>query len=424
MQNNQAILGPDSMIYTTKKRSPLWYILMSLLMFLYIYEFNFDAFGLSTYLTSRRVVLVVLFVSAFIKRNKAKLPRGVATKTLKSVSVLHVFLLFYALVLIVLFGRGVGSNVIDSIIRLFLFGLAPVWCFYQLFDNVEGFLNVILIATIIQAFFIVTSLIFPAFGELLDVTFSSEEAYYYRSSHRDGYAGGLACITAQGCLRFSMGLISSYYLAIKKNSPLFILLFVVLSVIAAMVARTGMFIGLIGLLMISLRQGSNNFLKLVFSFVVVALVIAFFTSNVDVLSFFDFHRMENLLYGNGGEAFIEDYFHDDMTYIPPLTVERVFLGTGIVSGVSGTGIKVNVDGGFLKIYAAYGLIICVLFYIIMFKNFLMNVKASTNSLIKSTILFFTIIILIGELKEYTIYQQYMVCLFFSLATLAYKPLKN
>lgn len=419
MQNNQNIAA----VYILSKhqsRSIVWYVWMSLLMFFFIYEFNFDAFGLSTYLTSRRVSIFILFVMALLKGKKI-LPQGIARKTIKEITWLHVFLLIYSFVLIALVGRGTGSHISDSIMRLFLFGLVPIWCFYQLFDNVDEFLKVVLIATLIQAVLILASLVNPAFGEYLDTTFATEEKTEYIVTHRIGYAGGLACITAPGCLRFSMGLVAAFYYSIKNNNPITIILFAVLSVIATMVARTGFFIGLVGLIMMSIRQGANNTVKFVLSFFIATIVLAVINNMVDIRELFDFYRLYDLLYGKGAEGFVNEYFYDEDMSIPPLTFEQVFLGTGIDSGVTAAGVKVNVDGGFLRLYSAYGFVISVFFYLFMFRCFLKNASGATNKILKSTLLFFTVVILIGEFKEYTIYQQYMVCLFFSLAAISIKP---
>ena len=423
MQNNQYRPNIDSS-YPVRRKSVFWYALMSFLMFFYIYEFNFDAFGLSTYLTSRRVSVFILIILAFFSGKKFFWPQGIAKKTLNTVIWFHVFLFIYSLVLLALVGRGTGSHVSDSILRLFLFGILPVFCFLQLFDSVEEFLYVVLIATLVQAGFILASLANPAFGEMLDITFSSGDNTEYLMGHRSGYAGGIACITAPGCLRFSMGVVAAFYFAIKRNAFIPLLVFIVLSIIGTMVARTGMFIGLIGLIIISIRQGANNFFKYILIVILAFLAFLFFNNQIDIIEYFDFHRLEDLLFGTGGTDFVEGYFSGESTHIPPLTAEMVLYGTGIDSGVSGTGIQVNVDGGFLRLYAAYGLIICVLFYFVMFKCFLKNAYGTKDNIIKTTLLFFIIVILIGEMKEYTIYQQYMVGLFFTCSALVNKSLNT
>lgn len=400
-------------------RSILWYAFMTLLMFLYIYEFNFNAFGLSTFLTSRRVVVVVLLIMAIIVGEADSKTKNIGWKSLKAVSKFHIFLLGYSGLLLVLIGRGTGIHIVDCIIRLFLFGFLPVWCFTRIFRTLDEFMVVVLLATIIQSGFIVTSLINPSFGMFLDLTFADADKADYIMRHRSGYAGGLACITAPGCLRFSMGLVSSLYFALNKSNPFYLILFVVLGIIATMIARTGLFICIVGFIIISIQKGTNSLVKYFFSIVMVGVVALVFSSQISIRDYFDFKRMEMLLYEDDGEAFVNGYFRSENTKIPSLSMDTI-IGTGMTSGVSGNGIQVNVDGGFLRIYAAYGLVMCAIFYTFMFRQFFRNVFVSNNKIVKNTMLFFVLIILLGELKEFTIYQQYMVCLFFTAACLPYK----
>ena len=398
---------------------------MSLMMFLYIYEFNFDAFGLSTYLTSRRVVVGGLLIMTFVVgRQGGKISlRNVGWQSVKAVGKFHVFLLGYSMLLIVLIGKGTGIHTADCIIRLFLFGLLPAWCFTRIFRTLDELMLVILMATIIQAGFIIACLSNPTFGMLLDLTFADAEKADYIMSHRSGYAGGLACIAAPGCLRFSMGLVSSLYFAMKKKSPFYILLFVALGIIATMVARTGLVISMIGFMIISIQKGSANIIRYVLSLTIVGLVVLAFSSQISLSDYFDFKRLDRLFNEGDDQVFVDEYFQGKDTRIPSLSIDTILIGTGMTSGVSGNGVQVNVDGGFLRIYAAYGLVMCVIFYVFMFCQFLRNVYSSNDKVVKNTLLFFVIVIFLGEFKEFTIYAQYMVCLFFTAACLSYKQSK-
>lgn len=67
------------------------------------------------------------------------------------------------------------------------------------------------------------------------------------------------------------------------------------------------------------------------------------------------------------DSFLKFYFYGSDTVIPPLTWET-FWGLGILSGTSGSGITINADGAFIKMYAAVGPLLTIAFYICLFQT--------------------------------------------------------
>ena len=116
-------------------------------------------------------------------------------------------------------------------------------------------------------------------------------------------------------------------------------------------------------------------------------------------------------------GFFEGYFAGKTTIIPNVSWKTI-LGTGITSGVSGNGVAVNVDGGYLRLYVAFGLPLAIVFYVFLYYKLFRAAKSMPDSRLKNVLLLFLVIIIIGEFKEYVIFQQYMLCIFYTAAILA------
>ena len=108
-----------------------------ILLFLYIYEFNFVYFGLPTFLTSRRLAVLILAFIALTKSltDQAKnlrieIPPRESSNSIFRIAVLQLFLLVYVLLIYLFIGKGTGEMVSNSIIRLLLFGIIPIFLFY------------------------------------------------------------------------------------------------------------------------------------------------------------------------------------------------------------------------------------------------------------------------------------------------------
>jgi hypothetical protein len=411
---------------TAGTKGLIWFLIKFLLMFLYIYEFNFSAFGLPTLITSRRVAVFALLFIVILRNMFTGHPlfprvfdRGVVYKSYRSILILHIFLFLYAAFLIFTWGRGVGENIFDFIIKFLLFGMLAVWGFVQLFDSLEDLMRVLLSCTILQSVVILYCVVHPSMGELIDMIFVQEGAL----DHRSGYAGGIACITAPGLFRFTMGMIASAYFVIKKKSSLYLILYLFLTFIGSMIARTGLFIGLLGLIVILVNYSSQHktsrVILTVFGTFIIIIIGAYIFRQTNFLELFEFERMKDLLAGDGGGAFFHGYFAGETTAVPPLSWETI-VGTGMTSGISGNGNKVNVDGGYLRLYVAYGLVLAIYFYIFMFRRLIKVNRHFVDPDIRNLFLFFTGIVILGEYKEFTIYEQYILCVYFVIAFLAEK----
>lgn len=396
-----------------------------IIMFLYIYEFNLSVLGLPTFLTTRRTVVFLLLVWFFMSKqrnNEFNVFKGTEIgNRIKKISKMQIFLLFYSFFLIALVGRGSGTHISDCVIRLLLFGLLPSFLFYSLIRDLDYFLKLILLATLVQSLFVIYSLIEPTFGIMLDATFSLDEDYVTR--HRTGYACGLACTTAPGCLRFSMGLLAAAYFAIKNKRLFDYAIYIFLTLVATMIARTGLLFGSIGLFVIIIASIKDDKFTSLFTVFLPLILIGYFVvdyvASGGINEYFDFYRLKDLFESGTDDNFFQDYLGGSDTVIPPLSLDTI-IGIGTTSGVSGSGIEINVDGGFIRLYAAYGLILAVIFYLNFFYNGVKICRYFNDRTVKMTLIYFLIIIFLGEVKEFTIYQQYMLSIFLAIAMLSNK----
>ena len=151
--------------------------------------------------------------------------------------------------------------------------------------------------SLVQTFFVWLCLLSPSARSIID------RLFLYNVEHeefRELYAGGIACITAPGCIKYSLGFVSCiYYILNTKGTKfiLFILVFILLSITATMIARTGLLIALTGVLFLLLAGCRNfkigSFLAVVSVIIIVTAILVYMASNnVD----FVIERFTRLLY--------------------------------------------------------------------------------------------------------------------------------
>ena len=196
----------------------------------------------------------------------------------------------------------------------------------------------------------------------------------------------------------------------------------------SMIARTGLFAGLVVLALLLVYYASNHGTKSIFSTAIVSLLVLFavdqILSDVKVSSFFAdrFSRFIELSEESSEKGFLNarffnNYLYSEQNYLPPITTETI-TGTGVPSGTSGNGIRVNIDGGFLRLYVAYGLILALFFYSFVLLNLFKTSLSFYTKIIKYTLLLTTLMFLIAEYKEWSFYGSPYILFFCVLAILA------
>lgn len=399
-------------------------IIKSFLLFLYIFEFNLAGWGFPTYVTSRRIAIlgfIFLFMIINIisrgKRLTFRVPPLFKLKYLKWTIWYNFLLLIYACVLFACIG-GTGDYFHDCIVRLILFGLIPCLIIYNVYESLSEFFDTVIYAITFQSLIICACLYSSDFASVIDSYFAASESVNdYVVGHRVGYAGGIACITAPGLLKFSIGYVACIYKYLQTKNSLFLFIYFIYAVIGTMIARTGLLISVVCILWLYKNTGDfkDVFRLTLFSalsFVFFVVVVIYF----DLGDFFltRFKRFEQLEYGLD-YAFFDAYFQTNDLYRTYLPLDSIsLLGTDIISGYSNAGYYISVDGEILRLYCAIGIPLCVISLSLMYFMFF-NIIKDINSLAKKISLeAYVIIIFLGQIKELMIYQQYPLFLLFAI----------
>lgn len=411
----------------------LWYVMITVLVFCYTYQFSLRIIGFPDQFHSIRFAAFSFYVIYCVKAIKnshfgISQKNNVALKFYRSIFILHIFLFIYMLLLYFSIGINEGEHMVVILMNFFIIRLIPIYLCYRLFDTIEELMHVILWATLLQTIFIWISLLNPSIATAYDLIFHND-ALEFIETHRSGYAGGIGCITAPGYIRYSLGQIACFYLFAKKDRKmLYTFLFLSLFLTGALIARTGLFIGGCVFAFMLYHLFSIKKTTSLTSVGLVMLLVAILTgcllSNKEISNFFyeRFYRMNDLVESSRNEgffnnSFFEDYMHNPDNILPPLSIETM-IGLGVPSGVAGNGIRVNIDGGYLRIYATYGLILALFFYFFVFGNMLKIVKSEKLKVNRQTLLLIVTMLMVSEYKEWTFYGTPFIWLFTLSAMLA------
>lgn len=426
------------MITKTKSvgKSAWWYLGMSLIMFGFIFEFFFHGFGVPTFITSGRISAIAITIIALYKINyqheKNKPLIGPPAKALRRFCKFHIPVIAYMLVLYLFIGKqGDSKHMFSILLHFFIFNIIPIWAFYVVFDKIEDFLKVIIIAVLAQSIFIWICITNPAFQITIDALFNYSEMYVYK---RDNYAGGLGCITSRGLLRYAVGEVACVFMYYKKNSLIYVAFFLLMALTGTLISRTGLLVAVVCVVFMSLymvRRVRFSVFVTFFASVLLTIVISDYilASNTSrtflegrltrLINLFDEAEMANDIYDIN---YFEAYMHDQQTVIPDIST-KTMIGTGVPSGTSGNGVYVNVDGGFFRLYVAYGLILAIVFYLFFLFTTLKVCFSFKQKEERYAMLLMLTLIIIGELKEWNIYNSCHVPLFFLMAMLSFQNLR-
>lgn len=416
--------NPRSEIRTENKKSILWYCIMSFIVF--CFTFDFSVRGLRSVQLSIVAILLWTIVRNYKKKSR-RIESNMKNRYLNFIRI-HIILFIYVLFLYFIIGVGSGPTrpMFFVLILFFIYRLLPTFAFYQCIDSFDELMRIILISTLLQTVIIWMCLLSPSFQAFID-TFNLEE----QVEQRIGYAGGLGCITSQGVIRYSIGMVACIYYYFKEKSIWSILVYSILAVTCTMISRTGLVISVVGVVFLTFSFIRTISVKqtMVISTSVIILLVALnliLGSNA-MSSFFNdrFFRLtalfEEVEYANelSDIYYFDAIRHGEDARIPPVTV-KTLVGVGITAGIAGNGVHINADGEFIRVYAAYGLIIAIFFYLYFYTMILRTSFSVKDRSIKLAMLFMLCVIIVSQFKEFTIYAACHVPIFFLMAFYAYR----
>lgn len=405
--------------------SLLFYVIMTLLLFSYIYQYNLSFIGVpESFHSTRLSALLIIIVSIFyrLKKKHYNTYKTFGYVKLKLYLVACVILTLFSFILYICIGKQQGFHIFEYMANILIFGIPVIWALSVIFDKLEDFMLVLVLVGILQSISIILCLSSPIFSQIIDSTFNSHMEEFFRQ-HRGGYAGGIGCITSAGVVKFSLSLIACVHLFLKSKKVLYLIIFIILSIIATLISRTGLIIVVLGMYFIIRSLTSKQIVKMVITlFTFVFLIFLIPKELLDDFISTRFYRYSELFESGLKQNFFDAYFHGSTTIIPPINLETI-LGTGMLSGISGNGYRVNVDGGFLRTYSAIGLPLTIVFYTWLFYQMYSIYRFSRNQIDKQSILLLIIVLLVAEFKEMTFVTVWSLSMFYSVSILVYKTNK-
>lgn len=405
--------------------------LYTFLLFSYIYQYDLVFWGIPEVLHSQRISCLAIVLLALCKRFikpgvNVCVRKSFAYRSYKNYEVFIVLLLIYSCFLLTLLGEGKGVHIFDHILNITLFTLPTIWALVTLFEDISTFCIVILLTGVLQSVLILLCTFDDTIALAVDSTFN-RNLFEFTRAHRYAYAGGIGCITSTGVVRFSTCLCSCIYFFYTTKRRGFLALFFILSIVASMVARTGLLFFFVGMAFLIANSGKmvSCFRLLVSSsfILVIILLIASQFIDLDELVSTRFNRFVSLSETGLSEGFFSGYFNGDDTYIPPFALDTL-LGTGLTTGISSFGYNIHVDGGPLRIYSAIGLPMCIFVYTYLIR---LMMKTAKMSRIRGDRLFINMIfvyLLIADFKELSLFQSWSMCFFFTTSILLYEKEEN
>lgn len=395
----------------------IFYVINSFLLFMFIYQIKLSTFGMPEQLISPRLAAICFLVFGFLfffhnLRKSNSLYSPYTTKEFRKYVIIMLLLAGYGLILYMTIGVKEGDSFLVTMANICLFSIPVTWILTKIFRGIDDFMIFLVLVGIAQSVIIIICLVDNSFAALLDLTFNDT----YSPNLRGGYAGGLSCIAAPGVIRYSVSILAVCYLYVKYKKVYLLLLFSVFAVLATMIARTGVIIDLICIVfMIACSANSKMLLRLLIPAFLIVMVVYLILDTGDYNEFLSerYRRMSDLKESGVRNSFFDGYFSG--SYIP-LELETLF-GVGVVSGKSGNGYLVNVDGGFLRIYSAIGPILSICVYAYLYRTILKTSSIFTRKTEKYFMWLFFVFFVIADFKEITFFLVYPMCIFFVSAIL-------
>lgn len=386
----------------------------SILLFMIVY--NTIPIGNIPMITTERIAVVVLCILLFFKGKICICKNGFTKKINLRLIVFQLFLLLYSSLILFLGGSYRGETITANIIFFLLLAVLAYIAWINFIESTEELMQILLLVTVVQCVIIVLGMLNSDFANFLDTVINKEAFFDYVKMRRAGYPGGWGCITSTGSMQLSIGLIASvYFITQRKKVMGYFGLYAFISVISIAVARTSLVLVAISLVLIiycSIGEKSLKAIRIIGSsilFAILAIVVFNVTGLVNKLPKI-FSRVIRLFTLGFEDGFFGNYLTGETTVIPPLSWDTM-IGTGIVSGTSGTGITVNADGGFVRMYVAVGLPLAILFYLFIYGTMLFVTYKVKDKKLRIISLLFLCFMIVGELKEFYFYTRYMIVVF-------------
>lgn len=409
------------------QNNKIFRILRIILLFFTVY--NSSSLTRFTFISTSRISLCIIILCLLINwKFVVPIEKNEITKIIKHNWIFQLVLLIYELFVLFFNDVGTGQNLIGFIVNYLIFVPLTVLAFSSIYDDVENLLRDLVIITLIQAFIMLICMMNSDFAAIIDNVFNKgiiiNANRDYEVMRKQGYNGGIACITSTGSLKMGLGIIGCCYGMIKQKNMLFYYISLIVITVSSLTAsRTAIVITGVLLFMTVLYFVKNHNIGFV-RFILISLlilVICIFVILPRVSNYLPkiFSRVYELMEKGIRAGFLDGYIAADSSSVPSLSL-HMLLGTGIVSGYAGNGEFINVDGNIRRLYSAIGLPMSIVFYFVVIVSMLNCLKHVSDKKVKFAGSLFFLILLIGEFKEPFFYSLYFIELFYVFVILAIK----
>lgn len=401
-----------------------FYCINTIFMFLYIYTFRMTVFGFPPALISTRVgaigiVLMGVLYYIFKRRKCNFMDYKFVNRSYRKFLLLLAFLFIFSFLQLKTIGKIDGIHMFEAVNNMLFFSIPVIWAFDKIYDNLDSFLLVLVLVGLIQSIIIIICLANDNISLIIDYAVNDVESETHNIRElRRGYAGGVGCISSTGAICFSTGLMASTYLYVKNRNIVQLIILILFAVLSSMISRIGLLFVLACILyIIKNSKGNRTMMKLIIPLSIIVLIIYNIISSGNYNSFIEerYHRYDYLKDGIY-ESFLGGYFEGDK---PPLSF-NTFWGVGMLSGKSGNGYVVNIDGGPQRIYSAIGLVLCIFVYFVILTIMYRNTKLCKSPDDRYFMYLLFVIYMISDFKEITYFLVYPVAIYFTIAFLMEK----
>ncbi|MBO4897228.1 MAG: hypothetical protein J5590_02890 [Clostridia bacterium] len=406
------------------------FLMKTAVVFFFLFEINCSVFGLPTYITTRRLAVLVMLIHTFFVHGKIYRDTTANNRSFVVMVIFQFFILIYAAMLMFVIGRGKGENVFDSILRFLFIIIIGTYAMSHYFKNLDEMMKVILAATLIQAAIIILFAFVPGIQHTVNNFIGVDESV--EALQTRGYHTGLACSAAPGVLRMIPGYAACIYFINKKGmSVYYVILYFTLVFCATIVARTALVLAAVGFVFIIVgnirakgAKGIGVIFVILFVFAAAYLMKYLFVNNDTLAALFN--RLIDLYNDGAYNSFFATYLgkaKDSASVLPPIS-PKTMIGTGVTSGMSANNVFVNFDGGYARIYVALGLPLAIFMYLFTLINMVSATRKVEDTAVKYTLLFMIAYLFIGEFKEFFLYNGLALSIFYSILKLYYAERKT
>lgn len=366
-------------------------------------EFSVPIMGI---ISLRKLVFIAILI--LLVTNHQKKGVSLSSRRLVILSLFIIILMMYAFSVVYLIskvGRYTSKGVyqVANLISLWIYMVLFPVLLIPLYKSALEFARCQWYITIFQSVIVLIGMIFRPFRIYIFYRFAYGDGRLLEGIENGIRSVGIDLSGSAGSMVLFSGLLCGGYLFLYSNiKDKKIILFETTFVLGAFLfmGRTGLYFGIIGILIICIDciYKKDPIVNRIFGilFFICMVVIAYIILAPDTWGLRTWVKwiteFKNLFDEGSAISVIRSM------NIPPLTRET-FFGTGMLYGVTQSGLILNHDAGYVRMYTAIGLLGCVVYYNIIYMYFLSMICKIKSHSIKKLYIFFLLVIMICEIKE-------------------------